>query len=57
MPLTDHDATPPPTPLACPWCPYTAVILKQVLHHMEAAHAQRRCDLALSPLIADGGIT
>jgi hypothetical protein len=40
--------------LTCPWCPYTDVLLKKVLQHMESAHQARWCDLALSPLIAGG---
>jgi hypothetical protein len=39
----------------CPWCGFTDGLLKKVLNHMESAHFQRWCDLALSPLIAGGG--
>jgi hypothetical protein len=46
---------PPPTPIPCPWCPFTDGLLKKVLMHMESAHRQRYRDLALSPLIAGGG--
>jgi hypothetical protein len=45
---------PPPT-IACPWCAYTDVVRKEVLHHMESTHHQRWCDLELSPLIAGKG--
>jgi hypothetical protein len=38
----------------CPWCPYTDVLLKKVLNHMESAHHRRWCDLALYPPIAGG---
>ena len=39
---------------ACPWCAYTDVVLKKVMRHMESAHHQRWCDLALYPPIAGG---
>ena len=41
----------------CPWCPYTDAALKKVLQHMASLHAQRWCDLALSPPVAGGGVT
>ena len=46
-------ASAPPREHTCPWCAYTDVVLKKVLHHMESTHHQRWCDLALSPLITD----
>jgi hypothetical protein len=46
------DASAELQPIACPWCAYTDVLLKKVLHHMESAHAQRWWDLALSPRVA-----
>ena len=49
--MTSEPSRPPV--IACPWCPYTAEGLKPVLHHLEAAHPTRWCDLALSPPIAD----
>jgi hypothetical protein len=55
--MTDDSLPPEPnTPPAipCPWCPYTAPVMKAVLHHMEARHPQRWQDLALYPPIADG---
>jgi hypothetical protein len=55
MQPTDDDAiASAPTSLAvpCPWRPYTAPVLKQVLMHMETRHRQRYLDLALSPPIA-----
>jgi hypothetical protein len=44
--------TPPEIP--CPWCPYTDVLRKKVIQHMESAHHRRWCDLALYPPIAGG---
>jgi hypothetical protein len=44
-----------PVAIPCPWCAFTDVLLKEVLNHMESAHHQRWCDLALAPLIAGGG--
>jgi hypothetical protein len=44
-----------PQDLSCPWCAFTDVLLKKVLHHRESAHALRWCDLALSPLVAGNG--
>jgi hypothetical protein len=44
-----------PQDLRCPWCAFTDVLFKKVLNHMESAHPQRWCDLALSPLIAGDG--
>ena len=41
-----------PRAIRCPWCPYTAVGLTQILRHMEAQHRPRWCDLALYPPIA-----
>jgi hypothetical protein len=38
----------------CPWCAFTDVVLKKVLNHMESAHYQHWCDLALYPPIAEG---
>jgi hypothetical protein len=35
------------------WYPYTGN-LKQVIHHMEAGHYQKWCDLVLYPQIAGG---
>jgi hypothetical protein len=49
------DQPPEPPPIACPWCPYTAPVMKAVLHHMEARHHQRWQDLALSDLDGDRG--
>ena len=51
------DESPPPKPDTppvkhCPWCAYTADVLKKVLHHMGSAHHQRWCDRALYPPIA-----
>ena len=43
---------PDPQQILCPWCTFTDVLLKKVLNHMESAHYQRWCDLALSPLVA-----
>jgi hypothetical protein len=42
-----------PHEYTCPWCPYTAS-RKQVVRHMESAHYERWCDLALYPPIAGG---
>jgi hypothetical protein len=44
MPMTEATPT-----YACPWCPHTDMHLKKVLTHMESAHHQRWCDLALYP--------
>ena len=54
--------SPPPEPttlpaIPCPWCAYTADILKQVLMHMESVHHHRWSDLALLPPIAGGPVT
>jgi hypothetical protein len=39
----------------CPWCPYRAAVRKHVMTHMESAHHDRWCALALYPPIAGGG--
>jgi hypothetical protein len=49
--MLDKEVSQRPT---CPWCPYTGS-LKRVLRHRESTHAQRWCDVALSPLIAGNG--
>jgi hypothetical protein len=47
--------SPAPPEIPCPWCPYTDALLKKVLTHMESAHPQRWCDLALyAPIAGDG---
>jgi hypothetical protein len=38
----------------CPWCPYTDALMKKVLTHMESAHHDHWCALALDPPIAGG---
>jgi hypothetical protein len=49
------DEPQPTPPYGCPWCPYTDTRLTQVMTHMESAHHDRWCALALYPPIAGGG--
>jgi hypothetical protein len=49
-PTSDPSAHPPAIP--CPWCPFTAAELAQVIAHMAARHTTRWQDLALYPPIA-----
>jgi len=51
-PSVAPEPDPPPRVIACPWSPYTDMVLKNVMSHMESQHNQRWCDLALSPLVA-----
>jgi hypothetical protein len=50
-----HHTSRGPQEPTCPWCTFTNVLVKKVLNHMESAHYQHWCDLALSPLIAGHG--
>jgi hypothetical protein len=50
----DKDDTTPAAPVQCPWCAYTADVLKKVMQHMKDQHHTRWCDIALYPPIAGG---
>ena len=51
------EESPAPPEIPCPWCPYHDAIFKKMLTHMESAHDQRWCDLALyAPISGDGPV-